>query len=111
MNDVRDDKKNESFLTELIKKVFLTGLGAIYLTDESIRALLKEIKLPKEMINYIVQQSNNTKKELFHMFSKEFRAFLETIDPADLLRNLMDGAELTISIKLKAPKKRKKTKS
>ena len=48
-----DDPK--SGLTDMVKKVLAVGIGAAFLTEESIRNTVKDFKLPKEILNGLLQ--------------------------------------------------------
>ena len=49
--DEEELKKRGISITDIAKKVFAVGIGAAFLTEESIRNALGEFKLPKEILN------------------------------------------------------------
>ena len=52
------------FVPELVRKVAVAGLGALFMTEEGIRNLAGQLKLPKEVLGFIVSQADRTKDEL-----------------------------------------------
>jgi len=56
---------------EMMKKVLTIGVGAIFLTEESLRSLVKEFKLPKELLTGVLESASKTKSEFLKSFSEE----------------------------------------
>src|SRR5579863_4764458 len=67
-------------ILETMKKLFSVGLGAAFMTEESIRNYLADLKLPKEVLGFILQSANKGKEELVGRVSKEIGALLSHID-------------------------------
>ena len=65
-------------LQEALRKVILTGMGALFLTEEGARKLAREWKLPKELVGYLGQQAVGAKEEVLRVFSDEVRRFFES---------------------------------
>jgi hypothetical protein len=65
-------------LQEALRKVILTGVGALFLTEEGARRLAREWKLPKEVAGYLGQQASGAKDEVLRIFSDEVRRFFES---------------------------------
>jgi hypothetical protein len=65
-------------LQDALRKVILTGMGALFLTEEGARRLAREWKLPKELVGYIGQQASGAKDEVLRVFSDEVRRFFES---------------------------------
>lgn len=82
---------------EIVKKAIFTGAGMVFLTEEGIRKLLAEFNLPREAVNYVVKQSEKSKKELFGIIQKEVRRFFSAIDFPAQVREMLDG--MTFEVK------------
>jgi hypothetical protein len=65
-------------LQDALRKVILTGMGALFLTEEGARRLAREWKLPKELVGYLGQQAVGAKDEVLRVFSDEVRRFFES---------------------------------
>lgn len=89
----RDDKKHDDeedetqeagpsgpILIETVKKLFSVGVGAAFMTEESIRNYLADIKLPKEVLGFILQSAGKGKEELVSRVSKEIGGLLQHVD-------------------------------
>ena len=72
--DEKPDLKSQ--ISEAMKKVVLTGVGTIFLTEETIRSYLGEFKLPKEMWGGFLENAARTKKEFLDLFAKETAAIV-----------------------------------
>ena len=67
-----------SFVAEAVRKAVLTGVGALFLTEEGARKLAREWKLPKDLASYIVSQAQGAKDEILRVVSQEVRRFFES---------------------------------
>lgn len=63
---------------DLFRRVLVSGVGALFMTEEGIRSLVKEMKLPKEVIGAVLAQADRTKGEIARVVGSELRAFLES---------------------------------
>ncbi|MBC7385978.1 MAG: hypothetical protein H7301_07445 [Cryobacterium sp.] len=97
---------------DLLKKAITVGIGAAFLTEESIRAVVGEMKLPKELVANLLSQANSTRSEFLGKFSHEVLERIQSrINPVDLITEVLrkNDFELTIKIKVK-PKSEDKAK-
>src|SRR5229473_2052250 len=61
LEEIADEKEGKlSFVPELVKRVAVAGLGALFMTEEGIRSLAGQLKLPKEVLGFIVSQAEKT---------------------------------------------------
>ena len=94
-----DDLKTKS--TDLMKKVLTVGVGAVFLTEESLRAMVSEWKLPKEVIAAILESSRKTKTEFLQSISTDvFSKVVDKIDPVALLQEFVTRNEIEFTIKV-----------
>ena len=70
----------KSQISEAMKKIVLTGVGTIFLTEETVRNYLGELKLPKEMWSGFIENAAKTKQEFLASFAKEAAQVLSSID-------------------------------
>ncbi len=92
---------------DLLKKAITVGLGAAFLTEESIRALVGELKLPKELVTNLLAQANTTRSEFLGKFSSEMLEKIQSrIDPTELVNEVLRRNDIEFTIKVKVtPKK------
>jgi len=93
-------------VADAVRKVVLTGLGAVFLTEEGARKLARDWKLPKEIVGYVAAQATGAKDEIVRVISDEVRKFFES--PAlrrEFLRVLTSmSIEVNAEIRLKPAK-------
>jgi len=99
----------QSKAAEMMKKVLTVGVGAIFLTEESLRALVSEFKLPKELLNGILDSANRVKKDFLQTLSKDVLSRItDKVDPTAVLQEILQKNEIDLHIKVKAHKHHEK---
>jgi hypothetical protein len=83
---------------DLMKKLFVAGLGAVFTSEEGIRRIASEVSLPKDVASYLITQAQTTKDELFRIVAREIREFLESINLGAELTKILTS--LTFEIKM-----------
>lgn len=90
-------------VSDLFRKVIVSGVGALFMTEEGIRSMVKELKLPKEVIGAVLAQADRTKGEVVRVVGTEVRSFLESTrmreDLLDLLTQLRFEVKAEVGIK------------
>jgi hypothetical protein len=99
-----------AFMADAVRKAVLTGLGAVFLTEESARKVAREWKLPRDVVSYVVQQAGGAKDEIVRVVSEEVRKFFE--NPAlrrELIRMISSmSIEIQAEVRLKPARTGKK---
>lgn len=76
-----DQKKDDKgVLGDALRKVFTAGVSAAFMTEESIRSYLGDLKLPKEVLNVLLQSANKSKDEITQRVTKEIVGVVQKID-------------------------------
>ena len=84
-------------VSEFVRKLALTGLGAVFMTEEGIRNLAGQLKLPKEVLGYILSQADKTKQDVTRTVTEEVRRFLQSEKLRAEFLKLMQG--MTVEVK------------
>jgi hypothetical protein len=63
---------------DLLRKAVVAGLGAVFMTEEGLRNLAGQLKLPKELLGHILAQADRTKGEVSRVIGEELRRFLNS---------------------------------
>jgi hypothetical protein len=79
-HDEKEQGDLKGLLGDTVKKVFTAGVSAAFMTEESLRNYLSELKLPKEALNMLIQSANKSKDEITQRVSKEAVAIIQKID-------------------------------
>ena len=66
------------FVTDAVRKAFLAGVGALFMTEEGARKLAREWKLPKEVLGYVTSQAAGAKDEVLRVVTDEVRKFFRS---------------------------------
>jgi hypothetical protein len=105
MSDGEKDGKVEGIL----KKVLTTGVTAAFMTEETVRAVLKDLPLPKEIVGGLVDNARNTKTEFIAGVKNELKSYLDKIDLSKEIDKIVDkyDFEVKATISLKRKKKAK----
>lgn len=103
MNEEKDTLKSQ--ISETMKKVILTGVGTIFLTEETIRNVLGDVKLPKELWAGFMDNAQKTKQEFLNAFAKEVGNVLSHVDLSAEARKFFEGQKMKVTIEVSFDKK------
>ena len=92
-----DEPERQGFLPDFVRKVAVAGLGALFMTEEGIRGLAGQLKLPKEVLGFLLQQAERSKDEIGRVISEEVRKFLQSDKLREEFIKLLAG--MTIEVK------------
>ena len=94
-------KKSGISIADIAKKVVAVGVGAAFLTEESIRSALGEVKLPKEILNSLLQNASKTKEVIADQVTKEIVKIISKIDIVKEASRFVEEHKFTIEIDIK----------
>ena len=93
----RERRRLERVLPELIKRLLDAGYDKISEGPENVRHFVSEMKLPKEVLNLLLAQMDETKNGLYRVVAAELRDFLEHSNLSDEVAKVL--TTLTLEIK------------
>jgi hypothetical protein len=97
---------------EMMKKVLTVGVGALFLTEEALRGLVSDFKLPKELLSAVLDSANKTKEEFFKSLSKELIGqLMERINVRELVDEILTKHEMDLQVKVNFKSKKTDTSS
>ena len=67
-------------VTEVLKKILTTGIGAAFMTEEHIRGYVTDLKLPKDVVQFLLQGATKSKEELMNKVGNEVIKIVQKID-------------------------------
>jgi hypothetical protein len=103
-NEVPPQEKQRGrmdFIPDIVRRTFYAGLGAVFTTEEGIRKIASDLKLPKDVANYLIQQAAASKDELFRVVGKELRGFLESVNISGELQKLLTSLSFEIKTEIR----------
>lgn len=77
MSDRPDD---EEYPESLTRRILTLGLGAYFLTEDTVRRYVKDAKIPRNIAQGIVANASKGKDELYGFLARELSKFLEQMD-------------------------------
>jgi hypothetical protein len=104
-----DQKEKDGKVESLLKKVLTTGVTAAFMTEERVRAILKDVPLPKDIVGSLLENAKNTKTEFVSGVKNELKSYLDKIDLSKEIEKIVDkyDFEVKATISLKRKKKSK----
>jgi len=91
------------FVADVVRKAVLTGVGALFLTEEGARKMAREWKLPKDFATYLVSQASGARDEVVRIFGQQLRRLLDSETfRTEIIRSLEDmTVEIHAEMRLK----------
>jgi hypothetical protein len=90
---------------DIIKRVMSVGLGAAFMTEESIRSALGDIKLPKEVLTTILQGASRSKEEFLNRIGNETIKLISKIDFVKEASRFVEEHKFHINAEIEVVKK------
>jgi hypothetical protein len=107
------DENDESSpkVGDTIRKLVSAGVSAAFMTEESIRSFVSEVKLPKETLNLLLQGAAKSKEELMNRVSKEVIAIISKIDFVKEASRFVEEHKFRINAEIEVVRKDKAMKT
>jgi hypothetical protein len=99
------------FLGDAIKKLVSTGISAAFMTEESIRGFVSELKLPKETLHMLLQGASKSKEELVNRVGREIISMVKKIDLVKEASRFMEEHKFKVSAEVEIIRKEKNSTS
>ena len=75
-DELPHDDEKRGFVPDFVRRMAWAGLGAVFMSEEGIRRLAKQLKLPKEAMGFLLQQAEKTKDEIGRVVGDEVRKLM-----------------------------------
>jgi hypothetical protein len=106
------ERKNEEDIEEggpkwgeMLRKVMSVGLGAAFMTEESIRRAATELKLPKEVLTTLLQGATRSKEEFLNRVGNETIKLISKIDFVKEASRFVEEHKFRIQAEIEVVKK------
>lgn len=103
--DNKDDNEDLPKWGEMLKRVMSVGLGAAFMTEESVRSALGGMNLPKEVLSSILQGANRSKEEFLNKVGNETIKILSKIDFVKEASRFVEEHKFRINAEIEVVKK------
>jgi polyhydroxyalkanoate synthesis regulator phasin len=98
-------EKKDSAIGDIIKKVVSVGVGAAFMTEESVKKILEDLPLPKDIITGLVQNAKGAKEDFTNGIREELRTYLSKVDASKIVSDLVDKYDIEFETKISFKKK------
>lgn len=103
--DDEDDGENTPKWSEMVRKVMSVGLGAAFMTEESVRSALGGMNLPKDVLTTILSQANRSKEEFLNRIGNETVKLISKIDFVKEASRFVEEHKFRINAEIEVVKK------
>lgn len=95
--DSRRRRLVESVIPEILKRAVELGVEKAQEAPDNLKQFVTDMKLPKEIAHYLLQQIDETKNGLFRVVAKEIRDFLEHTNFAGEVQKLLTTVQFEVN--------------
>ena len=97
---VEEEDNGAGFLPDLLRRGLTLGFTGFFLTEEAVRKALGE-SVPRDLMDFILAQSERTRAEFLDRISKEFARTLSSLDPVEVVKRLLEGRSIEVSASIR----------
>jgi hypothetical protein len=96
------------FFPEALRRLLTVGFTGFFMTEEAVRKALGD-SVPRDVIEFVLDQSQRMRVEFLDRISREFGRVLERVDPVEVARRLLEGRTVEVSARFRlVPEKKRK---
>ena len=100
-DDASESDEKRGFVPDFVRRMAWAGLGAVFMSEEGIRRLAGQLKLPKEALGFLLHQAEKTKDEIGAVVSEEVRKLLQSDRLRDELLRMIAGMTIEVRAEVK----------
>ena len=93
-------KKSDVLVIDLMKKLLTLSVGGVLFTEETIRKSITELKLSKDIANFVIQQSTKSKDELLRFISEEIVKTMKDVKIEKEIRKVLENYQVNINMEI-----------
>ena len=93
-----DDERGPS--DNLTKRLLTMGLGAYFLTEDTVRRYVKDAKIPRDIARSITSNAARGKDELYSFIARELGDFLNKMDVQEELQRFVRDHKIRVSAEI-----------
>ena len=94
--NVDDADEKKGFVPDFVRRMAWAGIGAVFMSEEGIRRLAGQLKLPKEALGFLLSQAEKTKDEIGKTVSDEVRKLLQSDRLRDEMLRMIAGMTIEV---------------
>jgi hypothetical protein len=86
---------------DMARRALMSGIGAVFMSEETLRQQLSEMKLGKDAVGYVVGQADKTKREIIDVVARETRAFLSRLEVEKMVGRMLMGTTIEVQTRIR----------
>jgi hypothetical protein len=90
-------RRLEGVIPEIVRRAVELGVEKAQEAPDNLKSFVGDLKLPKEIAHYLLQQIDETKSGLFRVVAKEIRDFLEHTNFAGEVQKLLTTVQFEVN--------------
>jgi hypothetical protein len=98
---IENGKAKGGGLSDMMKKAVFAGLGAVFMTEESVRAYVRESKLPRDIGSYLISNTAQAKEQFFGYLAKELSGIVRKSDLPKVVQTFLRDHTIEIEAKVR----------
>ena len=98
---ISDEKFRETLVAEIFRKAVSKGGSVVDSTEDSLRRLVGELPLPKEVVDRIMARLDDYKADLLGLVKDEVHDFLDRVDLGNELQRVLTSLSFEISTEIR----------
>lgn len=95
--DEKDSSHESTGFADFVKKMAYVGIGAAFATQETTTRMMRELKLPREAVNALLQGIERNREDMMKISSRVIADYLKNLDATHILKSAMDGMNLKVT--------------
>ena len=103
----QDHDEKENTLSDILRKVVSTGIGAAFMTEDAVKQLISDLPLPKDFLNGLLANARASKDEFIRGVKEEVKGFLGKVDLKQEIQNVLENYDIEVNAKFHFTKKKK----
>ena len=100
LDDPEGTEVDGGFFPDLLRRGLTLGFTGFFMTEEAIREALGDT-MPKDAIEYVLEQSERMRTDFLDRMSKEFGRAMTQMDPAEMLARLLEGRTVEVTARFR----------
>ncbi|MBL8917394.1 MAG: hypothetical protein JNJ54_00920 [Myxococcaceae bacterium] len=99
--DDSSEEQGRGFVTDFVRRMAAASLGAVVMSEEGIRKVAGQLKLPKEVLGLVLTQAEKTKEDIGRIVIEEVRKFLQSDRMRDEFLKMIAGMTIEVRAEVK----------
>lgn len=100
-DDATSEDQGRGFVTDFVRRMAAASLGAVVMSEEGIRKVASQLKLPKEVLGLVLTQAEKTKEDIGRVVVEEVRKFLQSDRMRDEVLKMIAGMTIEVRAEVK----------